>query len=96
MKKALSYEHGAEVYKVLANAKRLMIIHTLNGKELSVDELAKKLDIRKTNVSQHLTILRHIKLVMTRKHGTRVYYRITDPRIFGCCEIIKNFTEKHR
>jgi ArsR family transcriptional regulator len=92
----LEYEQSAEMHKVLANAKRLAIIHTLAKKELSVDALTKKLNFRKTNISQHLAILRHARLVCRRKDATKVYYRLADQRIVGLYDIVRHFLKSHR
>jgi ArsR family transcriptional regulator len=96
MTKLLEYERYAEIYKVLANTKRLVILHVLDGKEFSVDELTKRLKIRKPNISQHLAVLRHAKLVVMRKHGTKVYYKIADSSILKSCEIIQALSKKHK
>lgn len=95
MIKLSKYNQIAEIYKVLANTKRLLILHILDEKELSVDELTRKLKIRKPNISQHLAILRYAKLVIIRKHGTKVFYKIADPTILKSCVILQNFSKKH-
>ncbi len=87
---------GERIFKVLANAKRLAILHALDGKELSVDALTKKLKVRKANISQHLAILRYARLVRMRKDGTRVYYQVTDSKVLDGCRIIGNFAKKYR
>ncbi len=84
------------IFKVLASAKRLAILYALDGKELSVDELTKKLKVRKSNISQHLAILRYANLVKMRRDATRVYYKVTDSGVLRGCRIIGNFAKKHR
>lgn len=96
MTKSEKYERAAEVYKVLANAKRLQIIHALDGKELSVEELTKLLKVRKPNISQHLSILRRANLVKKERHTTNVYYKMADPGILRSCAIIQGFSKKLR
>ena len=66
----------AELYKAMANPKRLAIIELLLGGEVSVNDIAKKLKISKTNVSQHLSHLRHVGIVKPRRDGLNVYYSI--------------------
>ncbi len=66
----------AELYKAMANPKRLAIIELLLGGEVSVNDIAKKLKISKTNVSQHLSHLRHVGIVKPRREGLNVYYSI--------------------
>ncbi len=90
-----TYERNAEIYKILANSKRLEILNMLKIKELSVERLVKALGIRKANISQHLSILRHARLVTVRRNGLNVYYKITDPRIVEPCRILHDFW-KHK
>lgn len=66
----------AELYKALANSKRLAIIDLLAGGEVSVNDIAKRLKISKTNVSQHLSHLRHVGIVKPRRDGLSVFYSI--------------------
>ena len=83
-----TYQRNAEMYKILANPKRLEILNMLKIKELSVEQLVKSLGIRKANISQHLSILRHARLVTVRRKGLNVYYKISDPRIVAPCRIL--------
>lgn len=83
-----TYQRNSEIYKVLANPKRLEILNILKEHELSVDALAKEVNVRKANLSQHLAILRLNRLVKMRRDGQRVFYRITDPRIVDPCKIL--------
>ena len=72
--KNLKYERNAEIYKVLANPKRLEILNILKKRELAVEKLIKTMKIRKANLSQHLAILRQHRLVKTRRSGQRILY----------------------
>ena len=89
------YEHlfhlQEEILKTLANHKRLEIIQILNNQELTVNQMVGMLGIPQANVSQHLSILRHLKLVTTRKDGLRVYYRLTDERIAAVINELREF-----
>ena len=40
------------------------------------------------NVSKHLSVLQQAGLVMRRKEGLRVFYRIADPTVFQLCEVV--------
>lgn len=69
----------AEVFKALGDANRLKIIKLLiinKDEELCVAELAQKLGISQPAVSQHLKILKNIDIVMPKKVGFRVYYKV--------------------
>ena len=75
------YAKNAELYKVMANAKRLEILNLIVDKEATVNALSKALGTRKSNTSQHLAYLRYVGLVTTRRQGKNVFYKITDKRI---------------
>jgi len=89
-----TYERNAEIYKILANAKRLEILNLLREQEMSVEDLIKTLGIPKANVSQHLALLRHADLVTVRREGLNGYYNIIDPRIVEPCRILHQLAIK--
>lgn len=74
----MSEQHynAAEIYKALANPKRVAIIEMLAKGEMSVDEISKKLKVPKSNVSQHLSHLRHVGIVKPRRAGLSVFYEV--------------------
>lgn len=82
------FERQARLCQVLADPKRLRILHELRSGERSVGELAAALDIPYPNTSQHLTVMREAGVVSTRRTGTSVIYRLTYPRIVEACDII--------
>ena len=84
-------EKVVQVYKVLGNRKRLEIIRFLGKNELSVDDLAKMLKISSANVSQHLSHLRYVRLVKTRRHGTKVFYRLADSKLLDLGERFRKY-----
>ncbi|MBI2066176.1 winged helix-turn-helix transcriptional regulator [Candidatus Woesebacteria bacterium] len=90
-----TYERNADIYKVLANSKRLEILNILKKGELSVEELTHELGVRKANISQHLAILRLNRLVRVRRDGQRIFYSITDPRIVEPCRILHELWQKN-
>jgi len=84
------YEMQAELCKTLANPKRLEILDILKDlDELSVNQLAEKLEIPKANTSQHLAVLRQAGVVATRKEGINVYYRLRSSRISDACSLTR-------
>lgn len=85
-----TYERNAEIYKILANPKRLEILNILKFRELSAGDLVKIVQLPKANVSQHLALLRHTRLVTVRRNGLNIYYKIADPRIVDPCKILHN------
>ncbi len=99
MKKVLpkeAFHRNAKVYKVLANEKRLEILNNIKHRELSVEQLLKITRLPKANLSQHLALLRHNRLVTTRRQGLNVYYTIIDPEIIEPCAILHNLWKQKR
>ena len=62
--------------KLLANAKRLMILCHLVRGEKSVGDLAKLVDLSDSALSQHLAKLRREGVLEARKDGQQVFYHI--------------------
>lgn len=83
------YKKNAYLYKVLANPIRLEILNCIKKRELSVEQLISILKLRKANVSQHLTLLRHLKLVTVRRKGLNAYYSIVDPVVVEPCRLLQ-------
>ena len=79
----------AEVCKAMANPTRLKILSALQQGEQSVQALAKRLKVRKANLSQHLAILRQRGIVATRRDGLNIYYRCANPKMLKACEILR-------
>lgn len=72
-------ELAVEVFALLADATRVRIVLALrDAEELSVNHLADIVDRPSATVSQHLAKLRMARLVTTRHHGQRVFYRLAN------------------
>lgn len=67
--------------KKLSNPDRLLVACALVEGERSVRELEDGLGIRQPGLSQQLAELRAAELVVGRKEGKQVFYRLADPRI---------------
>ncbi len=89
-----AYNKNAVVYKILANSKRLEILNILKVKETSVEDILSITKLPKANLSQHLALLRHNGLILPRRHGLNVYYKIVDPRIVEPCRILHELRRK--
>jgi len=83
------FDLHADIFKVLANPKRLEIIHLIRDRELTVGELEEMLDIRQANLSQHLMVLRDNHLVRTRRDGTKIYYSLTNSKILKASDLVR-------
>lgn len=74
-------EAVAELFKVFADYSRIRIINALSGRELCVSELVEILDMSQSSISHQLKILRHSKLVKTRREGKNVFYSLDDEHV---------------
>ncbi|MNS09680.1 hypothetical protein D3C72_411730 [compost metagenome] len=71
----------AETFKLLGDPTRLRIVHALSRGELCVCDLAAMLGLARTAVSNHLRLLRSMKLVTYRKEGKLAFYSLGDDHI---------------
>ena len=83
------FEMQADACLALANPKRLKILNLLKDGEMSVARMTEEMGINKANLSQHLAILRQKNILETRRQGTTIYYRISNPKITEACMIMR-------
>jgi len=94
------FEMTAELCKTFGHPKRLMIINILRDREITVTQLAKETGINKSNLSQHLHLLRENGLVTTQREGTKIFYRLSHSNIVKAFDLMTEFldtkiTESH-
>jgi DNA-binding transcriptional ArsR family regulator len=82
-------ELHAEVCKTLGSPVRIEILGSLRNGEKTVGQLSEELNLRQANVSQHLAVLRQRQVVTTRKEGTSIYYRVSNPKIIQACQLMR-------
>ncbi len=66
------------ILKALADENRVRALKALDGRELCVCQLVELLDLANSTVSKHMAILNQAGLVVSRKEGRWVYYRLPD------------------
>jgi len=62
--------------KALGDRNRLLALKALEGRELCVCQLIKLLRLAPSTVSKHMSILADAQLVLGRKQGKWMYYRL--------------------
>lgn len=72
---------AVEVFRMLADPTRVRILWVLLDDERSVNELAEALGKPQSAVSQHLAKLRLARLVLPRKQGVQVFYRVANDHV---------------
>jgi len=76
------HEAFAMVGKALANPHRIEMLDLLAQGERSVEVLAGRADISVALASAHLQALRRAGLVMSRRDGNRIYYRLASDDVY--------------
>ncbi len=79
-------------FKALADINRLRIMNLLLHGELCVCDIQRVLDSPQPNVSRHLAYLRNSGLVLDRRDGLRMFYRINEeagPILVRLCEFLR-------
>lgn len=83
------YDLHAAICKVFANPRRLRIVEALGNGECTVSQLVELLEISKSNVSQHLGIMREKGVVDYRREGGYVFYRLSNPKVLQACRLMR-------
>ena len=76
-----TYADLAALFGALADPTRVKIVHTLLRQELCSCDVAAVVGISRSGASQHLRILRNLRLVKSRRAGKLVYYALDDAHI---------------
>ena len=83
------YELQADVLKVLANPRRLQILHAVAERPADVGTLARRLGMSQPNLSQHLAVMRAAGMVDASRDGREVRYRLADPDVMVACSVMR-------
>lgn len=75
------FDAFAEVAKVLASGRRAEIVDLLAQGERSVEEISAEIGQSMANTSHHLRAMARAGLVVTRRDGTRIFYRLSTDRV---------------
>ncbi|MCH7732929.1 MAG: winged helix-turn-helix transcriptional regulator [Candidatus Marinimicrobia bacterium] len=83
------YEMQAIVCAALGNAKRIQIIDLLQAGEKTAGTLVNEMGISKANLSQHLQVMKSKGLLLSRREGVSIFYRISNPKIVAACQLMR-------
>lgn len=64
------------VLKTLGEDTRLRIVNILRNRELTVKDICSILNLNQPAVSKHLARMRLLKIVIDRREGNLIYYRL--------------------
>ena len=83
------FERHAEMCKVFSDATRLMILNVLREGELSVTAISEKVGIPLGTVSPHLLMMRRRRVLLSRRDGNQVLYRLANPKMLRAFDLIR-------
>jgi DNA-binding transcriptional ArsR family regulator len=83
------FELHADMCKVFSHAKRLEILNLLRNREMTASALIKNTGLSKANLSQHMSILKSKGVIVARREGINVYYRITNAKIIQAYDLMQ-------
>lgn len=71
----------AELFKVFGDSTRIKILYVLFDAEISVGEIADKLNMTQSAISHQLKILKQAKLIRSRREGKTMLYSLADEHV---------------
>ena len=81
-------EFKSNLFKVLGDNNRLLIIEALRDGELCQCEIIPLMGISQPAVSRHLKILEKSGLIKSRREGNKILYQIVDTRVFELVDFL--------
>lgn len=78
----------ARMLKSLADPTRLKIMQALHEGEMCVSDIVKNVGSSQANISKHLQLLSHYRLIQSRREGTSIYYFLSGNFVSKLCEAI--------
>ncbi len=76
-----TYFTVAETFRALSDSTRAKIVYSLLDQELCTYDLAAIIGTSESAISQHLRVLRQLRIVKSRRAGKLVYYTLDDAHV---------------
>lgn len=86
------YQEIANVGKALANPYRLRILNLISQDDYSVEQIADEIGVSIANASQHLQVLKKVKLLRTTKNGHYVIYSLSNKNVYTLWNSLQSFS----
>jgi len=65
-----------EVFQALSDPTRREILQLLREREMTAGEISDHFELAKSTLSGHFNVLKHARLIVAEKNGTRVVYSL--------------------
>jgi len=89
------YSQFSKIGKAVGNANRFELLEQISQGECSVEALVSLTGLSFANTSQHLRHLHQAGLVLTRKEGQRVFYRLADQTIVDLLGMLRKIAQNN-
>ena len=87
------FQQFARIAQALSSPKRLEILDVLAQGERNVENIAKETGQSVANTSRHLQTLKNSHLLMTRRDGVHIFYRLADQAVYQCYKNLQSLAE---
>ena len=87
------FEQFSRICKALGNAHRFELLFLLVNGEHSVERLVHETGMTFANTSQHLQNLKRSGLIISRRSGNTIFYRLADPSILLLLQAARSTAE---
>lgn len=84
------FQLHADLLKALSHPRRLEIVNLLQNQELSVTEIQEMLALPQANLSQHLQVLRTQGVVVDRRVGKQILYRLAHKNFLKASNLMRD------
>lgn len=90
------FERAAGFLRAAGDVARLKLLERMQGSEWCVSELSTAAGVGMSTVSQQLRLLRTERLVVRRREGKHVYYRLADAHVAKLVrDALEHASEEH-
>ncbi len=91
-----AYFELAETFRTLADSSRAKIVYSLLHQELCTCDLATIVGLSDSAVSQHLRVLRMLRVVKSRREGKMVFHSLDDSHVRILLNVALNHSQHGR
>ncbi len=84
----------ASLFQALSHPTRIAILEVLREGEMAAGAIQERLQIEQANLSQHLTVLRSRQIVVNRKEGNQVFYKVRNRILIQVLDLMKQYCQE--
>ena len=79
-----------DVFKALADATRIKILESIRDGERCICEIIPYTGKSQPNVSQHIKVMKHARIIDERKDGNRIIIKVSKKEIFDIIDQVSS------